>query len=277
MKNEWKCIDEMAAELGRRFGEAPDVTIVLGSGLGAVADMLENRRTAQASEIPDWPVSTVEGHAGRLHVGAIDDVRVLLLQGRVHLYEGYRPAEVVRPTRAAVTWGARTVILTNAAGSVSANLTPGQLMVFEDHINLTGQNPLVGPPDESRGPRFPDLTSLYDSSLRGRAFESAARLGITLAEGIYAGVLGPTYETPAEARLIGQCGAHAVGMSTVHEAIAASHVGARVAAVSCITNRAAGFEGAVLDHEHVQRAGETASKDLARLLADMVATLGDKS
>ncbi len=276
MSDEWKRVDGIAAELRDRFGAATDVCIVLGSGLGAVADGLSDRQTVETREIADWPTSTVAGHRGSVQVGMVGSVRVLLLQGRVHLYEGYSPAEVVRPVRSAITWGVGTVVLTNAAGAVDKNLVPGQLMVFEDHLNLTGQNPLVGANSDDRGPRFPDLTALYSAELRTSAAECAARLGIDLATGVYAGVLGPSYETPAEVRMLFAAGASAVGMSTVHEAIAARHLSARVAAFSCITNRAAGLEGAVLDHDHVQRAGQTASEDLTGLLSALISTLKDE-
>ncbi|MCP4600972.1 MAG: purine-nucleoside phosphorylase [Proteobacteria bacterium] len=277
MNIEWKTVDRLADALADRFGRPPEICIVLGSGLRAAANELSERQTEKADRMPDWPVSTVEGHEGSLHVGVIGDVRVLLLEGRVHLYEGYSPREVVRPIRAAVTWGVNTVILTNASGAVDPNLVPGQLMILEDHINLTGCNPLVGTSDDSRGPRFPNLEDLYDSGLRSKALECSERLGMPLSEGVYACMLGPSYETPAEIRFIAGIGAQAVGMSTVLEAIAARHLGAKVAGISCITNRAAGLKGAVLDHAHVQRIGETAADALIQLLAALVAAIGEES
>ncbi len=276
MNNEWKCIDALAAALDRRFGSPPQICIVLGSGLGDVAKKLSDLQTVEVGQIPDWPMSTVEGHTGLLHSGAIGGVRVLLLQGRIHLYEGYSAQEVVRPVRAAVTWGVGTVILTNASGAIDPNLSPGQLMVLEDHINLTGCNPLVGLSDPKRGQRFPSLVDLYDPILRLKALECAAKLGIPLSCGVYACMLGPSYETPAEIRFIANAGARAVGMSTVPEAIAVKHLGARVAGISCITNRAAGLDGAILNHDHVQRVGQAAADDLTRLLTALVIHMGDK-
>jgi purine-nucleoside phosphorylase len=256
MAREWKRIDKLAADLEGLFGGPPEVVVALGSGLGDAANEPDGSQTVEASEIGDWPESTVQGHHGLLRVGGVGGVRALFLQGRVHLYEGYSPAEVVRPIRAAIAWGARTAVLTNAAGAVSPALKPGVLMLIEDHLNLTGCNPLIGPADEARGPRFPDMTGLYDSELRLKAVETAEKLGIEIARGVYAGMLGPSYETPAEVLMLSKLGAHAVGMSTVLEAIAAKHMGARVCGISCITNKAAGLKGAILDHAHVQRIGE---------------------
>ena len=243
MQNEWKFVDAVADGLRSRFGEAPKVSVVLGSGLGDVAEMLQDRISVPADELEGWPPSTVEGHAGVLHVGTLQGTRVFIQQGRVHLYEGLDPKDIVRPIRAALVWGVGSVILTNAAGGIDLDLAPGQLMLVNDHLNLTGANPLVGPNDEERGPRFPDLSELYDRKYQELALHCASRLGIPLGQGVYAGLLGPNYETPAEVRMLAGLGAGAVGMSTVLEAIAAKHLGARVAAVSCITNRAAGLEG----------------------------------
>lgn len=277
MTSEWNNVDVLARALEARFGGAPvDVVAVLGSGLGCAVESLAHRDTALAGDLPAYPVSTVQGHAGRVHVGEASCRRVMLLEGRVHLYEGYSPVEVVRPVRAAVALGARAVVLTNAAGGINASLRPGALMLVEDHLNLTGQNPLVGPNDDERGPRFPDLTSIYDPELRRRIATAAGRLGIELAHGVYAGVLGPSYETPAEVRMLARLGADAVGMSTVLEAIAARHMGARVAALSCITNRAAGLPGALLDHDDVRRAAGRAAADLGRLLVAFFGALEEE-
>ncbi len=276
MKPELTSIDNLVETLDERLGKAPDILIVLGSGLGAVADELDNRETVEVGKIPDWPSSTVEGHAGLLHKGSIGGSNILIQQGRIHLYEGYRAKEVVRPIRAAVTWGVKTVILTNAGGGVDQALVPGQLMIFTDHVNLTGANPLVGPNVDSRGQRFPDMTDLYDPGLRAQAIECAVDLGINLGQGVYAGVLGPSYETPAEIQMLSNLGVQAVGMSTVLEAIAARHLGARVVGISCITNAAAGLEGALLDHGDVQSLAGKAANDLTRLIVALTHAIGDR-
>jgi purine-nucleoside phosphorylase len=274
MLSEWKKIDIIAAELQDHLGPAPETATILGSGLGGVADGMNNRKTLEFSELSDYPSSTVAGHAGRVHCGEFEGVRTLILQGRVHLYEGYKPAEVVRPIRAAITWGVETIILTNAAGGIDTRFDPGQLMLIEDHLNLTGLSPLLGPNDETRGPRFPDITNLYDAVLRTKILETAQNLDIALSRGVYGGMLGPTYETPAEVRMLSVLGAQAVGMSTVNEAIAAHHLGAKVAGISCITNRAAGLPGAMLDHDDVQRAGAAAAGDLTQLIKGIIGTMG---
>ncbi|MCP4199033.1 MAG: purine-nucleoside phosphorylase [Proteobacteria bacterium] len=276
INNEWQRVDNLAKSLGDTFGKAPDIAIVLGSGLGSVADRLTDRQTIHVSTLQDWRESTIEGHAGRLHKGKLGNTDVLLQQGRIHLYEGYSPAEVVRPVRAMITWGVNTVLLTNAAGGIDAAFKPGQLMIVEDHLNLTWMNPLIGLEDSARGPRFPDKTDLYDPKLRAIALQCAKQKDITLTRGIYAGVLGPSYETPAEVRMLRTMGATAVGMSTVHEAIAARHLGARIACISCITNYAAGLEGALLNHDHVKRVGEKATHDMTRLITAFITTIGDE-
>ncbi|MCU0664565.1 MAG: purine-nucleoside phosphorylase [Myxococcota bacterium] len=266
MRAEWTYIKELADELKERGVKEPEVFLVLGSGLGEIVEALEDRLTIDTHDLHGWPFSTVPGHAGALHWGRLGQCRVLMQQGRVHLYEGYEPPLVVRPVRTAIELGAKIVILTNAAGGVRQDLRPGTLLLLRDHLNLTGRNPLVGPNNDSRGPRFPDMSEIYDKALRRLLLDAAAALDLPLAEGVYAGLLGPSYETPAEVRMLGMLGADAVGMSTVLEAIAARHLGAAVAAVSCITNMAAGLPGAVLDHGEVQRMGATAGKNLAELL-----------
>ncbi len=273
----WKPVDQLAETLQDRLGHAPEIALVLGSGLGTLVDALVGRRTIETDKLPHWPSSTVDGHAGSIHWGQLNETPVLVQQGRVHLYEGYRPQEVVRPLRAAITWGVKTVILTNAAGGINPTLDPGGLMLIVDHLNLTGASPLQGPNDDRRGPRFPDLSNVYDSGLCEQLLMWAARMDVQLNTGIYAGLLGPTYETPAEVRMLSTMGADAVGMSTVLEAIAATHLGARVVGISCITNRAAGLEGAKLDHEDVQRAGAQAVDDLTALLTVALPSLGAAS
>ncbi len=273
MKNEWKTVDSLASRLAERFPETPDVFLVLGSGLGPVADTLKERISFPLSDFKDLPISTVQGHAGMLHQGKLGHKTVLVQQGRVHLYEGYSPKEVVRLLRAATVRGASTIILTNAAGSLNSSLRPGSLMLIDDHINLTGTSPLLGHNDNSRGPRFPDMSNAYNSNLRAQIRVSAAKLGIDLYSGVYAGLLGPTYETPAEVKMLKTLGASAVGMSTVQEVIAARHLRVATAGISCITNLAAGLSQTALNHEEVQDAGAAASADLARLLISFLEDL----
>ena len=230
----------------------PAVGVVLGSGLGAWADSLSSLDRIAYSEIPRMPQSTVVGHAGNLCLGLADGVPVACLQGRVHLYEGHDPERVVFGVRLLARLGCRAILLTNAAGGLAPGFVPGDLMLVSDHLNLMGKNPLSGPNIESFGPRFPDMTEAYDPALRAAAREAAAETGTTLHEGVYAGLLGPTYETPAEIRMIGTLGASAVGMSTVPEVIALRHMGVPAAAISCITNLAAGLSKTKLDHSEVE-------------------------
>jgi purine-nucleoside phosphorylase len=268
--DEWKKVDEIAGFLEDRLGSAPEIHVVLGSGLGGAAGQLDEVRELAVSDIPHWPRSTVAGHAGRLLRGRLADKEVLIQSGRVHLYEGYSPAVVVRPVRSTITWGARTLIVTNAAGGVGGAAKPGDLMALEDHINLTGRNPLRGPNDDSRGERFPDMTEVYNPALRALVLDRAAVLGITMRTGIYAGLPGPSYETPAEVRMLETFGVSAVGMSTVLEAIAARHLGARVVGVSCITNLAASTRGGTLSHAEVQTIGAKAADDITRLVVALI-------
>jgi purine-nucleoside phosphorylase len=273
MTNEWQTVESLAAALGERFPERPDVTVVLGSGLGTAADMLKERISVSTAELPGYPHSTVPGHAGMLHQGKIGKKTVLIQQGRVHIYEGYSPAEAVRPIRAAILKGAGTVILTNAAGGIDSHLFPGALMLIEDHLNLTGTSALLGPNDDERGPRFLDMSRAYDPDLCARMRAAAEKLDIPLASGVYAGLLGPTYETPAEVRMLKTLGAAAVGMSTVQEVIAARHLGAKTAAVSCITNLAAGLSSTPLAHDEVAETGAAATADMVRLLTKFLEDL----
>jgi len=253
-------------ELG--FG-TPDVGIVLGSGLGALADAVEDPVVTKAAAIPGYPVTAVEGHAGTLVSGRLAARRLLVFCGRVHYYEGFTLAEVAFPVRVLAALGGRTLILTCAAGGISDGLAPGSLMLLRDHLNLMGGSPLRGPNDGALGPRFPDMTGVYDPGLRARALEAAVELGIPLEEGVYAAFHGPEYETPAEIRMARTLGADAVGMSTVPEAIAARHAGLRVAAIALVTNRAAGLAAGPLSHEEVLEAGRRASASVAALVAEL--------
>ena len=267
MSDIWKRVDSVAKFLGEHLGSAPEVVMVLGSGLRNVADMLTDAQSLQFDEIPYWPKSTVAGHTGELRRGRLGDRDVLIQLGRVHLYEGYDVEEVVRPIRSIVQWGVKTVIMTNAAGGINEYLKPGGLMILDDHLNLTGRNPLIGPNDETRGDRFPDMTDTYSRKLRAIIVEEASRLEIESKLGVYAGLLGPTYETPAEVKMLRTLGADAVGMSTVLEVIAARHLGAEIAGISCISNMAASYNGPKLTHEDVQFAADRATGQLTRLMA----------
>ncbi len=267
-------VDTAALWLRERAGirAIPEAALVLGSGLDAVADAVLDAVEIPASQVPGWPASAVAGHAGTLRFGRIADRPVLALRGRVHAYEGHAPGDIVFPIRVAATLGARTLLLTNAAGGIRDGLAAGDLLLIRDHLNLLGFSPLEGENEASWGPRFPDMSAAYDPDLAARARQEASRLGIALAEGVYAAVRGPQYETPAEIRMLRALGADAVGMSTVPEVIAARHMGLRVAAVSMIANRAAGLSAGTISHEEVLRAGERAARTLAPLLVAVLGT-----
>jgi purine-nucleoside phosphorylase len=249
----------------------PRIAIVLGSGLGALADEVVDPVTIPYAQVPHFPVSTAPGHAGRLILGTFQGQSVVMMAGRVHLYEGYTAAQVVFPIRLLRMLGVETLIVTNAAGGVNERFSSGALMLIADHINLTGHNPLVGPNDERYGSRFPDMTEAYAPELRALARRAAADTGVDLDEGVYLGLLGPTYETPAEVRMVRILGGDAVGMSTVLEVIAANHMGMRVLGVSCITNMAAGMLPQKLDHVEVMETAARVSGEFASLLRAVVA------
>jgi purine-nucleoside phosphorylase len=257
--------------------------IVLGSGLGAFADKLTDAVTIPYTEIPGFVRSTVEGHAGRLLVGNLDGRVVAVQQGRFHYYEGYSMEEVITPVRAFGLMGVKNLILTNAAGSLDLDMTPGCLMLISDHLNCMGTNPLRGKNDERLGPRFPDLSEVYDRELQHIAHDEAASIAQErlargqddelrefLFRGVYCGLSGPTYETPAEIRMYRQLGADAIGMSTVPEAIAARHVGMRVLGISCITNLAAGMTPAEIVHGHVMETGARVAATFGELISRIV-------
>ncbi len=251
----------------------PRVALVLGSGLGRYAERLNDAVDLPYARLPHFPASSVPGHAGRLWLGRIGAVPVAVMQGRVHLYEGYRPAEVVFGVRTLAKMGAATLCLTNAAGGIRADLAPGDLMRIADHVNLSGENPLVGPNDDRFGPRFPDLSAAYSPRLAERLDRASAKAGIALKSGVYCQLLGPSYETPAEIRSLRALGVDAVGMSTVPEVIAARHLGVEVAALSCITNRAAGLTAKPLTHAEVAETAARVEHDFAKLLDAFVAEL----
>jgi purine-nucleoside phosphorylase len=256
-----------------RITVEPRVGIVLGSGLGAFADTLENPSTILYSEIPGWPQSTAAGHAGKVVVGLATGVPVAVLAGRAHLYEGYTASDAAFGIRTLDLLGVNSVILTNAAGGVNRDYKPGDLVLISDHINLLGQNPLTGPNDDSVGPRFPDMSEAYSKQLREVARGAGKALGLDLKEGVYAAVPGPSYETPAEIRYLRAIGADLVGMSTVPETIAANHAGLKVLGISCVTNHAAGVIEQRLDHKEVLEVGERMKGTLIELLRGIVSAV----
>lgn len=262
-----------AEDVRKHTEQVPKVALVLGSGLGAFADTFEERVAIPYAQIGGMPVSKVAGHAGNLVFGRAEGVDVVAMQGRVHLYEGHPPADVVFGLRLMLHLGATKVIITNAAGGIADNLAVGDLMLIEDHLNLTGTNALVGENEEELGPRFVDMTTAYDPELRELAREGARALNFELAEGVYAGLLGPTYETPAEIRYLRTIGATAVGMSTVLEVAAARHMGARVLGISCITNKAAGLGQETLDHAEVQEVATRVRERFVSLLGAVLRRL----
>ncbi|HEX6767122.1 MAG TPA: purine-nucleoside phosphorylase [Polyangiaceae bacterium] len=257
--------DRAAETLLPKLGEIPRFGVVLGSGLSEFAASLADPVRVPYATIEGFPRPSVAGHGGELVVGTSAGVRIACLSGRVHLYEGHTPSRVVFGVRLLAALGCRVVILTNAAGGIRPNLAPGSLVLVRDHLNLTGSNPLVGVA-EPPFPRFPDMTEVYSAELRTMAHDAAQASALALEEGVYAGLLGPSYETPAEIDMLERLGADVVGMSTVHEAIALRHRGVRVGAVSVVTNLAAGRAGRPLDHAEVQAVGAAARKKLESLL-----------
>lgn len=252
--------------------EEVEVGLILGSGLGELADEIENPIVIAYEDIPSFPVSTVEGHAGQLVYGLLGGKKVLALQGRFHYYEGYTMGEVTFPVRVMSSLNAHSIIVTNAAGGVNEDFEPGDLMMITDHINFTGTSPLIGPNDEENGPRFPDLSQAYDKEYQSYIEESAKELDLPLKKGVYMGFTGPTYETPAEVRMARIMGGDAVGMSTVSEVIVARHAGLRVAGISCITNLAAGM-GAELNHEDVIEVSTRIRSSFKELIVSLLGKL----
>ncbi len=278
---------EAASFLISKFDRPLKAVVVLGSGLGAFAEQLENSIRIPYQDIPGFATSTVEGHAGQLVLGDIGGVSIAVQQGRFHYYEGYKMKKVIFPMRVFGAMGIETTILTNAAGSVLTSFKPGGLMLIRDHINMMGVNPLRGFNDERFGPRFPDMTQIYDRELQVIAKEEAEKIAVDrfekgidkelkqiLRRGVYCGLSGPTYETPAEVRFLRMIGASAVGMSTVPEAIAANHQGMRVIGMSCITNFAAGITNKSIDHSEVMETGEKVREVLVDLLQGIIRRLG---
>lgn len=263
----------LEAAVRARTGLRPAVGIVLGSGLGGLADEVTEPVSIPFSELPGWPSATAPGHAGRLILGRLDGTPVALLQGRFHLYEGNDPGLVVQPVLLMGRLGASVIVLSNAAGGLNPAFGPGTLMVIEDHINLTGRTPLLGPNADELGPRFPDLTNAWSPRLRDLLRAAAQAEGVELASGVYVGLLGPAYETPAEVRMLRGLGGDAVGMSTVLEAIAARWAGLEVCGVSLVTNAGAGYSGTPLSHEEVLAAGAAAGPRFVRIIRRLVAEI----
>jgi purine-nucleoside phosphorylase len=259
-------VKEAADAVRARVRELPQVGIVLGSGLGEFAASLQNAVTLPYAELPHWPVSRVIGHEGRLSVGSAAGRTIAALAGRSHLYEGHDVGTVTFAVRVLGLLGVRTLILTNAAGGVNTGFSQGALMVIDDHVNLTGHNPLVGENDERFGPRFPDMTEVYSARLRGIADRAGKAVDLLLPHGVYVALLGPSYETPAEIRYLRTIGADAVGMSTVPETIVANHMGMEVLGISCITNPAAGVLPQPLVHDEVMAVARRVRGEFSALL-----------
>jgi purine-nucleoside phosphorylase len=252
----------------------PKVAVILGSGLGAFADELMGAISIPYSDIPDWPRSTAIGHAGRLVAGKISGIDVVVLAGRVHLYEGYTPQQVTYGIRVLGLLGIHSLVVTNAAGGIGSHLGRGGVVLISDHINLQGANPLIGPNDETLGARFPDMTEAYSKAYRTTAHKVAHDLGITVQEGVYAALTGPSYETPAEIRYLRAIGADLVGMSTVPEVIVANHMGIKVLGISVVTNLAAGISKEKLSHKEVLETGEQVRGTLVQFLHAVLPRLG---
>jgi purine-nucleoside phosphorylase len=266
-------IGEAKQYLEARTAIRPSIGVVLGSGLGAFAGELKGRDEFAYSEIPGWPASTAVGHAGKLVVGELEGVGVAVMAGRAHLYEGYTPAQSVYGVRVLGALGVRSMVLTNAAGGINLAYQRGGLVLISDHINLQGCNPLVGPNDDSLGPRFPDMSEAYSREYLETAKQVAAELDIAVSEGVYAALLGPSYETPAEIRYLRTIGADLVGMSTALEVIAANHMGAKCLGISCVTNMAAGVLPQKLNHDEVLQTGAEVASTLVSFLKALLPRL----
>jgi purine-nucleoside phosphorylase len=253
--------------------QTPDAALVLGSGLGALADELDDPYVVDYADIPHFPVSSVEGHAGELCFGDLEDSRVVIMSGRAHYYEGWSPQQLTFPVRTFGQMGIDRLLVTNSAGGAHPDFRPGNLMLITDHINMMGMNPLRGPNDERLGPRFPDMTHAYDPETCQLIRQVAGELDIDLKEGVYAGVSGPSYETPAEINMIQTIGGDAVGMSTVPEVIVANHQNMKVGGISCITNFAAGLSDDELDHSEVKEVASRIRETFSDLIRGVVSRL----
>ena len=271
-------IQEAKTYIEQRTGLRPSIGVVLGSGLGAFADELIQRVDLPYAEIPGWPASTAIGHAGKLIIGCLGDLPVAVMAGRAHLYEGNTQAQATYGIRVLHALGIHSLVLTNAAGGINLSLERGGLVLISDHINLQGSNPLVGPNDDSCGPRFPDMSEAYSRHFRHIAKEVAEELCIPIGEGVYAAMLGPCYETPAEIRMLRIIGADVVGMSTVPEAIVANHAGMKVLGISCVTNMAAGVvPQSKINHEEVLETGRMVRDTLVRYMKALLPRLAESN
>ena len=268
-------VQEAAAYVRERIGEEPRIGIILGSGLGGIAEVIEDKHVIPYGDIPHFVCSTAPGHKGQFVAGRFGGKPVICMQGRLHFYEGHALSDIIFPVRVMKLLGVRSLIITNAAGGVNTDFQVGDLMLIEDHINFMGTNPLIGPNDAEFGPRFCDMSYTYTPSLRRAAEEAAEKLGISLRRGVYLGCTGPSYETPAEIRAFRTLGADAVGMSTVPEVIAASHCGLKVLAFSLITNMAAGVLDQPLSEEEVIEIGNRRGAELQRLITQIVMDCGE--
>jgi purine-nucleoside phosphorylase len=269
-------LDALEAAVRAHTQLVPRVGIILGSGLGSLGDALTEPVAIPFSQLPGWPPASAPGHAGRLLLGKLEGIPVVCLQGRLHLYEGNSERLVVEPVLLMGRLGARTIVLSNAAGGVNVSYPAGTLMLIADHLNLTGRNPLMGPNDDGLGPRFPDLVDAWSPKLRALMRQAAVDEGVSLEEGVYAGLTGPTYETPAEVRMLRVLGADSVGMSTVLEAIAARWAGLELVGVSLVTNPGAGVTGEPLSHEEVLAAAAEAGPRFSALIRRFVKLVGSE-
>jgi purine-nucleoside phosphorylase len=272
-QDEYQQAGEAAEFIRKQISVQPRIVLVLGSGLGAFADELDDAQVIPYSQIPHFPRSSAIGHAGNLVIGSVGEVPVAVMAGRVHYYEGYSMQRVTFPMRVFARMGIQATLLTNAAGGINLQLQQGCLVVLKDHINLQGSNPLIGPNDERFGVRFIDMTEAYDPAFRNMALEEGARLGINICEGVYVAVSGPSYETPAEIRFLRTIGADIVGMSTVPEVIVARHCSLKVLAISCVTNMAAGVLNQPINHAEVLETGERVRTSFVALLKALIPRL----
>lgn len=275
MKTLSQRIEEATNFIKAKHNKAPAVGVVLGSGLGDFVNKIKNPTIIPYGEIPNFKKVTVKGHDGNLIIGTVGDQTVAALQGRFHYYEGNSLDEVVFPIRVLAKLGIKSLVLSNAAGGINLSFNAGDLMLIEDHINLTGINPLVGPNDESIGPRFPDMTFAYNPELNQLVKETAKELNINIQKGVYVGVSGPTYETPAEIRFFRTIGGDACGMSTVPETIVANHIGLRVVGVSCITNMAAGIKNEKLSHDDIKGEANKVMENFSNLIEKTIIKIKD--
>jgi purine-nucleoside phosphorylase len=266
----FESIKEAASYLKSKYNETPKIGLILGSGLGVLADEIENPVKIPYNEIPNFPVSTVEGHAGQLVFGTLKGAKVVAMQGRFHFYEGYSLDKVTAPVRVMKELGVENLIVTNAAGGINESFEAGDLMLITDHINNMGTNPLIGPNDSNIGVRFPDMSESYDNKLREMTKNTAKNLNIKLQEGVYVGNTGPSYETPAEVRALRTIGGDAVGMSTVPEVIVAKHAGLKVLGISCISNMAAGILDQPLSHDEVIETTEKVRVNFLNLVKSII-------